>query len=115
MSINTNGTPPNAPLNYSQSTYKYSIECCFQALHPQKVNLLVKILQKYHDYAKFHDKVKLLSEIRQQLLIAKIKVIAIIMNSITGNEKKLNKMKKQLIVMDGTTVHEFATTQALGI
>ena len=118
MSVDATDPPHDLPSG-ERSAYEYSVECSFQALHSPNIELVVQMLQKHQDYVGFFDKIELLSDEGKELLAsAKFwdpfakKAIISIKCCLTGDEKELGKMKKQLIAMERLIIREFASSNA---
>ena len=91
----------------------------FQALRSPNIRLLIQMLQDHPDYVVFREKINHFSSVGRERLgseefwdpFAK-NIIVGGKVCITGDEKELNKMKKNLTMIERHNVRQFASTQA---
>ena len=93
--------------------------CNFQALRSPNIDILVQMLQDHPDYIGFRDKIHHFSSVGRERLGSKEfwdpfakNIIVGVKVCITGDKKELNKMKKDLTMMERHYVRQFASTQA---
>ena len=110
--------PPDLP-SIERTAYEYCVGCSFQALYSPDIELLVKMLQMHDDFVGFRDKIDNLSDIGRKEVVSTSfwnpfakNIIIGVKVCITGEEKALIKMKKQLISMERLTIRQFASSHA---
>ena len=106
----------------SVSSYEYSTQCSFKALHSPNIGQLVMMLKQHRDYVGFRDKIDLLSEMGKDQLVSTrfwdpfaVSIIAVVRDCVTSEDKLLSKMKRKLVEMERSVVNKFITTHAVHI